>query len=167
MRAYRDPVRKKSFLLILFLRGLGLFEPVDPEELGLPVDYHILRVFLRAGVLSIEGPRATELVAGARMTPEEDLRLRQAAVAAGRHMVRDLPLETLDVLLWMVGRNCCFYEHEPVCRTGPCTLAADCSFLKSSDLDCGLRCPLDGACRGSEDESLAAIREPTIDTDLY
>lgn len=165
--AYRDPVRKKSFLLVHFWRGLGLYEPVDPVALDLPVDYHILRVFLRAGVLRISGPRADALLAGGPMTAEEDVQLRRAAVRAGRIMSESVPLETLDLLLWMVGRNCCFYEHVPVCRTGPCTLGPTCSFLASTDLRCGAKCPLEGTCSGSIDPVFAAMHEPAIDTDFY
>ncbi|MAG33090.1 MAG: hypothetical protein CL908_19605 [Deltaproteobacteria bacterium] len=165
--AYRDPVRKKSFLLVGFLKGLGLLEPVDPEQLGLPVDYHILRVFLRAGVLRGAGARSVALFAGGEMSDEEDVELRQAAVDAGRIMTRSVDPETLDLMLWMIGRNCCFYDHDPVCRAGPCTLEASCSLGASTDLDCGLKCPFDGVCDGSHDAIAAARREPALDTDLY
>jgi hypothetical protein len=166
-RAYRDPARKKSFLLVHLLRSLEVFEPVDPERLGLPADYHILRIFLRSGILRVRGERAAALLAGRPMSAGEDLLLRRAAVRAGFMMAEVVPLGRLDLLLWMLGRNCCFYEHEPVCRTGPCTLAPICSFRQSTDLDCGLRCQWEGVCLGSLDAAHAAFREPSIETDFY
>lgn len=165
--AYRDPARKKSYLLIQFLRGAGVLEPYDPDQLGLPVDYHILRVFLRAGAMAVEGARAPVLLAGGEMTEEEDVRIRLAAVEVGREMARVVDLASLDLTLWMLGRNCCFYDHPPVCTTGPCELGEECSFLASTDLSCGASCPLDGACAGSRDPAMAAVREPFLDTDLY
>lgn len=166
-RAYRDPARKKSFLLIQFLRTAGVLEPVDPDAVGLPIDYHILRVFLRTGALQLKGPRARDLLAGGEMTEAEDLRIRLAAVEAGQVMAGVVDVGRLDLLLWMVGRNCCFYEHAPVCTTGPCTLAEGCSLLQSTDLECGLSCPFDGTCSGSRNPEAAAFREPSFDTDLY
>jgi len=165
--AYRDPVRKKSFLLIQYLRVAGVFEPVDPKALGLPVDYHLLRVLLRTGAIQLKGARARDLLGGGEMSEAEDVRIRLAGVEAGRLMAEVVDVATLDRLLWMIGRNCCFYGHAPVCTTGPCTLEASCSFLQASDLDCGLRCPFDGTCSGSRNPAAAAFREPTFDTDLY
>jgi hypothetical protein len=167
LRAYRDPVRKKSFLLIQFLRSLGVFEPVDPNRMGLPVDYHILRVFLRAGVITLRGDRAASLLRGDAMDATEDQALREAGVEVGRLMGSVLALTTLDMLLWMVGRNCCFDTHPPVCRTGPCRLEKGCSLRASTDLECRLRCPLDGICEGSYDGVAALRHEPSFDTDLY
>jgi len=166
-RAYRDPARKKSFLFIHFLRGAGVLSPVDPDQLGLPVDYHIQRVFLRSGALTLRGPRAAALLDGGEMTEAEDIRIRRAAVEAGHEMARVVPLDRLDLALWMLGRNCCFYGHPPVCSSGPCQLQDQCSFLPSTDLSCEARCPLDGVCAGSGDPAQAAIREPFLDTDLY
>ena len=167
LHAYRDPARKKSFLLVQFLRTAGVLEPVDPDALGLPIDYHLLRVFLRTGAVQLKGSRARELLRGGEMTEAEDVRIRRAALEAGRLMGEIVDLATLDRLVWMVGRNCCFYDHPPVCTTGPCTLEANCSLLQSSDLECGLRCPFDGTCSGSRNPDAAAFREPWFDTDLY
>ncbi len=167
MRAYRDPVRKKSGLLIQVLRHSGVFEPVDPEALGIAADYHVLRVLLRTGALQLKGDRGRELRQGAEMTESEDTRIRAKALEAGRVMSEVVGVQSLDPLLWMIGRNCCAPDHPPVCTLGPCTLAADCSLLGSTNLSCSQVCPFDGSCAGSQNPEAAGFREPWLDTDLY
>jgi hypothetical protein len=167
LHAYRDPVRKKSSLLIQVLRLAGVLEPVDPDALGIAVDYHVLRVLLRSGALQLKGARGRELRGGAAMSEAEDLRVRRKAAEAGRAMAQVVGVEVLDPMLWMIGRNCCAPGREPVCRTGPCTLADTCSLIATSDLSCTQACPFEGSCAGSRNPEAAAFREPWIDTDLY
>ncbi|MSR74933.1 MAG: hypothetical protein EXS14_05630 [Planctomycetes bacterium] len=167
-RAYRDPVRKKSHLLLQTLRAMSLFEAADPDACGLPIDNHLIRVFLRTGVLVPTNQRAFELAAGVPCNAEEDLLLRSAALAASAPMAAVAALAHIDPLLWMVGRNCCSGERTPVCsvpQQPDCNHATDCSLRASTAHECGLRCPLQASCANAG--SASKFREPEHDTDLY
>ncbi len=168
--AYADPARKKTWLLVIFLRRLGIFEPSDPGAIGLPVDYHILRVALRSGAV-LPGPELRRaLVEGRPFEPAEDAAIRTVVSRAGSPIAEGgaLDLFTLDNLLWMIGRNCCFYEHPPVCREpGPCPHRKTCSLIEGTDWDCPDRCPLHGVCRGSLDAAFAALVETRVETHWY
>lgn len=169
--AYGDPARKKTWLLLLFLRRIGLLEVADPDSILLPVDYHLLRVLLRAGVVLIQDDLVRTLLVEGRPCPAElDVRLRTAVSHAGARLARAAgrDLFEIDNLLWMIGRNCCFYEHPPVCREAkPCSHREGCSLIASTDYACLDRCPLEGACRGSEEEAFASLRETSFDTHWY
>jgi len=167
--AYGDPARKKTWLLLLFLDKLGLVRLRDPEAIGLPVDYHILRVLLRAGAVVLEDDALRDqLVCGEPVTPEQDAALRSIVSRAGKTLAAGRDLFEIDNLLWMIGRNCCFYEHDPVCREPkPCAHRSGCSLIDSTDYACADLCPLEGTCRGSLDPAFAALRETAIDTHWY
>lgn len=169
--AYSDPARKKTNLLLLFLRHAGLLKLSDPDSIGLPVDYHIQRVLLRAGVIVVDDPvLARKLSRGESCTAKEDDALRGVIAGCGAALVSESQrdLFEIDNLLWMIGRNCCFYEHEPVCRKPkPCAHRQGCSLLDSTTRDCEDRCPLEVACRGAREDGFAAIRETRIDTHYY
>ncbi len=167
-QAYRDPVRKKTQLLLQTLRAMKLFEPADCEHLTLPIDNHIVRVFLRTGVLQPTNERAHELASGAACTAAEDLLLRTAALRASKPMATVALLGVLDPLLWMVGRNCCRADRAAVCsqQQAPCPHETACSLRAATGLDCGLQCPLQSVC-ASGGGGADALLEPQHDTDLY
>ena len=171
IQAYEDPAGKKAHLLLLFLRRLGVFSPRDPESLRLAVDYHIARVLLRVGVVRVDDDVRRRLVSGEPVNAAFDVALRRLLADAGTALAEASGQDLLDVdnLLWMVGRNCCFYEHAPVCREGdgPCTHRDSCSLLTSTDYACPDRCPLEGACLGSLDPRFAELREHVFDTHYY
>ena len=169
--AYADPARKKTWLLLLFLRRIGVVELVDAESIGLPVDYHIMRVLLRAGAVEVVSDDfARRLADGAEVSLEDDAALRVAVSRAGTALaaVGGRDMFEIDNLLWMIGRNCCFYEHDPVCQESkPCAHREGCSLVTSTDWDCPDKCPLEGSCRGSKDPAYARLKETCVDTHYY
>lgn len=169
--AYADPARKKSYLLLIFLMRLRIVAPTDPESIGLPIDYHLLRVLLRAGVVRVDDSSfRRRLIDRVRCSGDEDAELRLVASEAGRRIAVTLggALFEVDNLLWMIGRNCCFYEHDPVCREPkPCAHRTGCSLIESTDYACPDRCPLEGACRASLDADFARLVEPNVETHYY
>ncbi len=54
--AYSDPVEKKSFLFIMFAYRCGAWEIEDLEHLEVAIDYHIMRVALRSGMVRVTDP---------------------------------------------------------------------------------------------------------------
>lgn len=170
--AFADPVQKKSHLLLMFLHERGLWPLADPENLEIAVDYHVMRVALRAGLVEVEDAALRRrLVAQERADASTDTTVRLAVREACHRALAETPGLTpfrLDNLLWMVGRNCCFYEHPPVCtRPAACWKRAECSLLEAFPHDCGLSCPLSTACRGAADEAHRALHETKFETHFY
>ncbi|MBI5153772.1 hypothetical protein HZA57_00915 [Candidatus Poribacteria bacterium] len=172
--AYSDPLHKKSFLLLLNLHHIGLLQLRDPQFLGFPIDYHLMRVFLRAGMVVIGDVHWREaLAAGRPATTGQEHAIRAACGAAGRRMMAAAPaaLLHLDSLLWNIGRTCCARGHEPLCHQQvKCPKKPDgCSLIRSFHYACPDGCPLDGVCRTSLDGAGAEgyVLEPLIETHFY
>jgi hypothetical protein len=172
MEAFADPVAKKSHLLLIFLHERGLWPLADPENLELAIDYHITRVALRTGIVEVTDPELRRaLVEQEPVDEKTDTAVRLAVRDACRRVLKmtpDLTPFRLDNLLWMVGRNCCFYEHPPVCtKPGDCWKRDVCSLIEAFPHDCGLSCPLSGLCRGARDEAHRTLRETRFETHFY
>jgi hypothetical protein len=172
MPAFSDPVQKKSHLLLIFLHERGLWPVADPENLEVAIDYHVMRVALRVGLLEVEDDALRQQLVEQRPADEAlDTMVRLAVRGACRAALRATPGLTpfrLDNLLWMVGRNCCFYEHEPVCtKPGACWKIDTCSLIVSFPHDCGLSCPMSPVCRGARDPDHRALHEVAHDSPHY
>lgn len=172
MEAYVDPVAKKSHLLLMFLHECGLWPLADPENLEIAIDYHVMRVALRTGIVEVEDPELRRrLTCQDPVTEAEDTAIRLAVREACRTILAGVPELSrfrLDNLLWMIGRNCCFYEHPPVCtEPGACWKLKGCSYVAFLGYPCDLSCPLSGICRGATDEDHRALRETRFDTHYY
>ncbi len=168
--AYSDPIRKKSFLLVMFNTRCGAWRVRDLENLKVAVDYHIMRIALRSGMVRVTDPVvARRLKAREAQSEETDNNIREAVrqacdivVASSGHSVFDV-----DNILWLIGRNCCFYDYEPICGDNACTRREACSLLRGIAYDCPGHCPLDGACKGSRDAAYRAFWETTLYTTYY
>jgi hypothetical protein len=172
MPAFTDPVRKKSHLLLMFLHERGLWPLADPENLETAIDYHIMRVALRFGIVEVVDPglRRT-LVEQIPVGEDVDTAVRSAVSQACREVIRSSPGLTpfrLDNTLWMVGRSCCFYDHPPVCTfPGECHRSDTCSLIDMLEIGCGLSCPLSGHCRGGLGEEHRMLHETRFDSHFY
>lgn len=172
--AYRDPLRKKTSLLLMILWASRIWVLKDLEVLRFPVDNHLMRVALRTGMVRVEdeGLQA-RLQKPGEISKDEERSIREAVQRAG-DLLLDASGRTvfeLDTILWQIGRSCCFYEHPPICgprATGhPCFKRETCSLIRDTDYSCPDACPLDGTCFGSLDEAYALLREPKIETHYY
>ena len=169
-KAYSDPVRKKSFLLLMFLDEAGVWKVRDPEKLSLAIDYHLMRIALRSGAIRILDPRLAAKVKERKpVTEKEDEVVREAAKSAYRFMSHKpgLNVFSLDSLLWNIGRTCCFYEHDPICGAQRCWKQGKCTLLQRTSYKCSGRCPLDGICLGSRDQEHRQYWETNIYTSYY
>lgn len=168
--AYRDPVRKKSFLLTMFLVQSDVWDVADVENLRVAIDYHIMRIALRSGIVRVEDPDLAErLRERGPVSEAEDNALREAVREACHRVVTASrqSVFAVDNILWSMGRNCCFYGHEPICGPNACTRRDACTFLRGIDYDCPGRCLLDGVCFGSRKASFRAYWETNLYTDYY
>ncbi|MFN3477699.1 MAG: queuosine salvage family protein, partial [Candidatus Methylomirabilales bacterium] len=172
--AYRDPLKKKSYLLLMILSTSKIWVLQDLELLRFPVDNHFVRVALRTGMIQVKDKELQERLRGqGEVTAGEERALREAAQQAGALLIRASrrTVFELDTILWHIGRSCCFYEHLPICgpraTVHPCLKRDYCSLVRDTDYPCPDTCPLDGTCFGSLDDAYATLREPRVETHFY
>jgi len=168
--AYADPVEKKSTLLLAFLNQAGIWPLLDPEHVTMAVDYHAMRVALRSGIVAVTDEALARALRG-RLPVDETINtavrvaVREACALLARisgHSIYDL-----DRIIWLLGRSCCFYDHEPICGGRTCFKADECTFVAGVAYPCPGVCLLDGVCRGSRDPTYRAFWETNIYTTHY
>jgi len=169
-QAYSDPVEKKSFLLVMFAQRSGAWQVRDIENLKVAIDYHIMRIALRSGMVRVQDADLTErLKTKQPVTALQDNQIREAVREACDLIVRDSRHSVFEVdnILWMMGRNCCFYDYEPICGSHRCWRQAQCTFVRSIEYACPSLCLFDGVCLGSRDNAYRSYWETTIYTQFY
>ncbi len=121
--AYRDPVRKKSNYLLELLRNECRWHYRDPQNLGVPVDYHEVRGHLRLGTVRVIDPDLeTRLKARAPVDHEADVAIRTAVARAIDEIaaaVGSTDSPTLHYLFWNVFRSCCGRDSTHCWACGP------------------------------------------------
>jgi len=105
----QDPIFKKANLLVAFLR-------YRPEKFinDIPdpiIDYHVMRVLIRTGILSIQPPKGIDLA-------YEELLRYHCFLAMNRLVERSRhDINKIDFLFWMMGKRPCAYK-KAACLTG-------------------------------------------------
>ena len=166
-QGYRDPHHKKAFVLLKALETLGLWQARDRENLFIPVDYHLIRVALRAGLVEVADQELAAILRARReATAQDDEELRGAVKAAYKQVEErsGLDIFVLDEFFWTLGRSCCHYGRPPRCTCCDCS---DCSVTKSFAYTCPGSCPLAEGCLGSWDGEYRALHEPSVVTTFY
>jgi hypothetical protein len=169
-QAYSDPVEKKSFLFIMFAQRSGAWQVQDIENLRVAIDYHIMRIALRSGMVLVQDAALRQrLRAREPITAEQDNQIREAVRQACELVVRSSKHSVFEVdnILWMMGRNCCFYDYDPICGSHQCWRQDQCTFIRSIDYDCPDLCLFDGVCLGSRDQAYRSYWESTLYTEFY
>jgi len=169
-RAYSDPVEKKSFLLLLYLNESGIWNMRDLENLKIAVDYHIMRIALRAGMINlVDNALASRLLQRKRVKQSEDCEVRKTVREACSLLSKYSGHSAfeIDTMLWNMGRSCCFYEHDPICDVRLCHKRDKCSFIKATNYLCLGKCVFDGACLGSRNDRYRKLWETNIHTEYY
>ena len=166
--AYQDPLHKKSFLLIITLHQLGIWDIQDPWAVRLPVDNHLMRIGLRSGMIEIEDIHLREaLVKQSCIDPLLEAEIRSSLQECGdilrEHSLMDMG--QLDSFLWQIGRNCCL--GLPSCHENSCAKEGECSLRDAFTFDCFGSCPLDGICRASRNPSYMGLMEPKSKSHYY
>ena len=163
---YADPHFKKGFVLVKTLEALGVWWAADREHLFIPVDYHLLRVALRAGMVEVEPALAEALRQRQPASGALDDALRGAVKLAYKQVeaASGLDIFLMDELFWTLGRSCCHYGRPPRCHACDFT---HCSVMRSFSYTCAGQCPLSGVCRGSQDTAYAALHETQVTTIYY
>jgi hypothetical protein len=166
-RGYRDPHFKKAFVLLKFLSAQGQYTIRDKDHLYIPVDYHLLRVALRSGMVEVcESGLERKLKERQEASPGEEDEVRKAVKLAYKEVEKasDLDVFRLDEIFWTLGRSCCHYSRPPRCSQ--CD-GSGCSVMESFHVTCPGRCLISQVCRGACDSSYQAFFEPAITTIFY
>src|SRR3989344_1137240 len=123
-----DPFQKKSNLLLMYVMNRP--ERFIVPELGfsLPamIDYHVMRLLLRFGVVCLSAELRIENQARSVILEEREATIRHVCEIAMNELVSRsrLPMSEVDALLWN-GREFCLEATEPDC--GRCSLRAVCA----------------------------------------
>lgn len=163
---YRDPHFKKGFMLVKTLETLGLYRVLDRENLFIPVDYHLMRVALRAGMIEVSPTVGAHLRTRRPASDELDEEIRGAVKLAYKIVEEQSGLDIfgMDELFWTLGRSCCHYSRPPRCHACDFTR---CTVMRSFEYQCPGLCPLSGVCRGSGDVVYSSLYETQVTTVFY
>jgi len=168
--AYKDPLNKKSIVFLHFCRDASIFKIKDVHNFKMPVDYHIMRVALRTGIIEIVDKELKRRLKNKEtVNDKDDLGIRSKAQEAykivSEHSEFDIP--QLDLIFWSLGRSCCDWRHEPICGDKRCDVRDRCTLIRNVEFDCKSSCPFDGICLGSKKKEFRKIYEPNIVTTYY
>jgi len=169
-RAYSDPVEKKSFLLLLYLNESGIWKIGDLQNLKIAIDYHIMRIALRAGIVNlVNNALASRLQRRKSVKQSEDNEVRKAVREACSLLSKYSSHSAfeIDTMLWNMGRSCCFYEHDPICDAKICHKRDRCSFIRATNYLCPGKCIFDGVCLGSRNQHYRKLWETNVYTEYY
>ena len=125
-----DPLAKKANLLavILAARPERFLDARDPENIAPIVDYHMMRLCLRTGLVDVQDPDLERRL-GERMWVDtmEELSIRQATGRAILRLVEETTCSVADIdgLFFRLGRTVCLETTEPQC--GDCPLEVACA----------------------------------------
>jgi hypothetical protein len=164
---YNDPHFKKAFVFLKVLAALDLWYAQDTENLFIPVDYHLIRMALRTGIVTVTDlALADQLRTQSPATDADDWEIRQVVKQAYKAVEErsGIGVFVLDEIFWTVGRSCCHYARPLRCTTCDFT---DCSVMKSFDYECPGRCPMAVTCLGARDEFYRTFFEPRLVTTFY
>ena len=125
-----DPLAKKANLLAIILgaRPEGFLKLKDPENIQPIVDYHMMRVCLRTGLVNIENPDLKRrLEKRIWVDPTEELSIRQATGQAILGLVEHTgcSVAAIDGLFFKIGRTYCVETAVPRCVE--CPIGSNCA----------------------------------------
>lgn len=169
-RAYRDPINKKSYLLLALMQYVGLWTYDDEQELGPPVDYHEIRGHLRIGTVKVlDADLRNKLLRQIPVTEAEDLAIRgavrDAIVSIARMLGGAVPPMVLHYLFWNVLRSCCTHAS-PHCRACPNNCALPSRYVPLAIHESGpRRCPFSPVCASAN--MISRLQEHVFETDYY
>lgn len=123
-----DDLMKKQLLLAMALanRPERFLVVTDPGKWFPIVDYHLMRVALRLGLVELDTDEANRNEARRWVSPEEEAGIRKAAWSAVRGLIQEsgLPMAAVDETLWMARKYCPEME-QPNC--GKCLFNEVCA----------------------------------------
>jgi len=114
IEGYNDRHFKKAFVLLKFLGALDLWRSQDTENLFIPVGYHLIRMALRTGMVTVtDSELAEQLHERSSASEAGDWKIRQVAKHAYKVLEErsEIGVFLLDEIFWTVGCSCCHYDR--------------------------------------------------------
>jgi sugar/nucleoside kinase (ribokinase family) len=129
-----DPLRKKSRLLAMLLNDRPeRFLPLrEDEQIGPIIDYHIMRLCLRTGLVEVlDGELARKLADRQVISRADEWAVRYPAYLAQEQLITlsDRSLTAVNGFLFSTARNRCPEMTQPQCQS--CTLDPLCAHRKA------------------------------------
>lgn len=167
----RDPVRKKLLLFLILMNRYGFWNYHDIGELGVPVDYHEVRLHLRLGTVRVIDPWLQEKInSGSVLTAEEDVKIRLAVHDAIFEISEAADRTPADIhyLFWNIARNCCRRDetHCLECREHSSLPSHYSGLLPRARYEGG-SCVFADYCVSWALPHSEKSKEPVVDTDFY
>lgn len=168
--AYKDPLSKKSVVFLHCCSDVGLLRIKDPQNFKMPIDYHMMRVALRTGIIDVIDKELETRLKNKEPVNEKDvlmirLKAQEAYQIISEYSMFDIP--QLDLIFWSLGRSCCDWRHEPICGDKKCDVQNRCTLIRNVEFDCKNSCPLDETCFGSKNHEFRKFYEANIVTTYY
>lgn len=165
--AYKDPLRKKPFLLVKFLERRRLFSIKDADSLHVPVDNILQRLALRMGIVRITNTELDNKIRNdIHVDSAEEEAIRQVTMRAFDEVSRDASLGAsyLDDILWEFGRVHCRVPI-PLCDKLPETNSRrPYRIIKSGPIG---ECPFGQGCKSYMSPAGWSLKEPNYKTTFY
>lgn len=162
-----DPLRKKATVFIDLADELNLIKFSDWENYVPPIDYHIVRILLRSGVVEVLNKQLLlKLMNYHPAIKAGDLAIRQACIKAVILMAGRSPKKRKKIqgIFWVIGRDCC-HEETPNCKN--CQLE-NCTCKRYISNNCKGDCFLKESCLAfKENKSFLKLREQNFISTWY
>jgi hypothetical protein len=165
LSVFRDPLRKKSSAFLMTVHFSGRWKIVDQENILPMIDYHRMRLLLRAGCITVsDRVVADKLRRQVQVHPTVEARIRDAAMQICRSVpvIARMPMFDFDVLLWAHARSCC--RHAPLCVSRRVENDSFFSYLAEPP---SAKCVFEEWCPGSAQDEVRAFWEPMVATENY
>lgn len=165
---FKDPIRKKMFLLMGMLNEWNIWKIEDPERIGFSIDYHIIRGAFRTGIIEVTDKKLREKILNQEeITEDENNAIRKKIFVAcsyiggyaGQHNYE------LGTYLWNLFRSCCPKDEDPCCVA--CTRPTGCKLCRQYPFEKKTECNFVKVCKGAKDPLYRALVETTVTTEHY
>jgi hypothetical protein len=165
LKAFSDPLRKKSTVFIQLATNAKLLQIKDPESIEPVMDYHMQRLLLRTGCIKVVDTKLKKSLQNkTKLNSDEDI--RKSSIKAIRIISEFSKKDFLVIndILWSIGRSCCKEKTlctDKICNKKPCT------FFSTMEISNHKKCIFDGICIGSKNALYRTYWEPIVDTHYY
>lgn len=164
-KAFQDPLKKKSTLLIKLLYQSDLINIYNFKDFKPLMDYHMQRLLLRSSCIDILDVKLESDLKNKRYL-DSDMEIREKCVEAIRIISSSSGISILDLddIFWALGRSCC--NDKILCKDGQCS-KEPCTLTTVIDLKSHEKCLLEGSCMGSLNENYLDFWQPQVRTNFY
>nr|NQU94581.1 hypothetical protein [Bacteroidota bacterium] len=165
IEAFSDPYRKKSTFFLKLAVEAGLLQIEDPENIIPIMDYHMQRVLLRLGCISIIDNDLEGKIIN-RVPLDSDVPIRDACIEAFRIIADKSGHQVMKMndFFWSLGRSCC--GETTLCRDHSCT-KVPCTLVQIVAISDHSTCIFDQVCFAKGDNKYMKLWQPVVDTHYY